>query len=146
MASGTGVGHALVLWPASNTWPPEVDFSEDNGAPGRRTSTLATVHYGAKDHLILRKLSVDLTRWHTLGVRWLPRSLVFTVDGRDWATVHGKSVPSVPMVLDLQTQTWPCAGAWGHCPNASTPRQVNMNVDWVAAYAPTARTLRSARR
>jgi beta-glucanase (GH16 family) len=135
MDRGEGVGHAIVLWPANNRWPPEIDFSEDNGSG--RDNTLATVHYGKSDHHIASLLKVDLTQWHTLGVEWLPGSLQFTLDGRSWFHVTGDSVPSIPMVLDMQSQTWPCHGTWGRCPHATTPPNVRLDVDWVAAYAPT---------
>jgi beta-glucanase (GH16 family) len=135
---GIGVGHAALLMPADNSWPPEVDFSEDNGSG--RTGTLATLHYGKQDtHQDAWLGSVNLTQWHTLGVQWTPGKLQYTIDGRIWKTMAGSAVPAVPMVLDLQTQTWPCSGTWGRCPNASTPRVVRMYVDWVAAYAPASR-------
>ena len=45
-------------------------------------------------------------------------------------------VPAVPMVLDMQTQTWPCVGTYGRCPDLTTPKVVRMYVDWVVADAP----------
>jgi beta-glucanase (GH16 family) len=132
---GIGVGHAALLMPANNSWPPEIDFSEDNGSG--RTGTLATLHYGKQDtHQDAYLAGVNLTQWHTLGVEWSPGKLQYTIDGRIWKTMAGSAVPALPMVLDLQTQTWPCSGTWGRCPNASTPRVVKMYVDWVVAYAP----------
>jgi beta-glucanase (GH16 family) len=132
---GIGVGHAALLMPADNSWPPEIDFSEDNGSG--RTGTLATLHYGKQDtHWDAFLGSVNLTQWHTLGVQWTPGKLQYTIDGRIWKTMAGSVVPALPMVLDLQTQTWPCSGTWGRCPNATTPRVVRMYVDWVVAYAP----------
>jgi beta-glucanase (GH16 family) len=133
MDQGIGVGHALVLWPASNTWPPEIDFSEDNGSA--RNSTLGTLHYGVTDHHMATKIAVDLTQWHTLGVEWLPSSLVYTLDGRAWHHLAAGAVSAVPMVLDIQTQNWPCTGTWGVCPDARTPPVVRMEVNWVVAYA-----------
>jgi beta-glucanase (GH16 family) len=134
IGKGIGIGHAALLMPANNSWPPEVDFSEDNGSG--RNNTLATLHYGSHDTHRDALLHVNLTQWHTLGVQWTPRKLRYTVDGRVWATMTGSAVPTVPMVLDLQTQTWPCSGTWGRCPNVTTPRVVRMYVDWVVAYAP----------
>lgn len=141
---GIGVTHVLILWPADNSWPPEIDFSEDRGKG--RDSTLATVHYGASDHEVSHSRRVDLTRWHTLGVIWLPRRVTFTIDGRAWFEVVGFGVPDVPVVLAMQTQTWACGGTWAPCPNATTPPKVNMDIDWVTAYAPTRATLRVAER
>jgi beta-glucanase (GH16 family) len=131
---GEGIGHALVLSTADGTWPPEVDFSEDNGSG--RDRTLATLHYGSYHTRIARATAVDLTQWHTLGVEWTQRRLIYTLDGRRWVTMSTSGVPTVPMVLDIQTQAWPCAGTWGRCPDASTPPVVRLYVDWVAAYAP----------
>lgn len=131
---GTGIGHTLSLNPASGSWPPEIDFSEDNGSG--RSRTLATLHYGSSDHKISKAVPVDLTRWHTLGVQWLPDTLRFTLDGRVWFTIRNSNVPRVPMGIALQTQAWPCTGTWGICPNAGTPAAVRMYVDWVVAYAP----------
>jgi beta-glucanase (GH16 family) len=131
---GIGVGHAVLLMPANNTWPPEIDFSEDNGSG--RLGTLATLHYGKNDtHWSAYLPNVNLTQWHTLGVQWTPGRLEYTIDGRIWATMWGNVVPKQPMVLDLQTETWPCTGTWGRCPTAQTPHVVNMYVDWVVAYA-----------
>jgi beta-glucanase (GH16 family) len=136
MDSGMGVSAALLLFPANNSWPPEIDFSENNGSDSN--ITLATLHYGAMDSHIFSKLPVDMNQWHTLGVEWLPGSLTFTIDGRDWFHVAGSEVPSIPMVMDIQTQTWPCSGSWGRCPDASTPPDVRLDVHWVVAYAPAA--------
>jgi beta-glucanase (GH16 family) len=135
---GIGIGHALVLTAADGSWPPEIDFSEDNGS-GRGT-TLATLHYGADDTRLTHPTAVNLTQWHTLGVEWTPGKLVYTLDGHIWETIRTSHVPSVPMAMDMQTQAWPCVGSWGRCPNASTPKVVRLYVDWVVAYAPTSRT------
>lgn len=130
---GVGISHAILLWPTSDEAPPEVDFSEDNGS-GRK-STLATVHYGSADKRLSRSFDVDLTQWHTAGLEWEPGQLRFSFDGNVWWTVRGSAVPKVPMALAIQTQTWPCQGTWGTCPDASTPRTVRLDVDWVVAYA-----------
>jgi beta-glucanase (GH16 family) len=132
---GVGIAHAILLWPQSNAWPPEIDFSEDNGA--NRQTDYATLHYGAGNTQIQQKTKVDLTQWHTLGVEWTPGRLVYTLDGRNWATVSNANVPSTPMVLDIQTQAWACGtSTWEQCPNSTTPAHVNLHVDWVVAYAP----------
>jgi hypothetical protein len=134
--NGQGIAYALVLWPASNRWPPEVDFAEDSGAAPRR-STLATIHYAdaAGTHrMIHRSTAVDLTRWHTLGVKWTPGHITLTLDGTAWATVASSTVPTVPMDLAMQTQAWDCGHRWDQCPDSTTPPEVDMTVDWVVAY------------
>jgi len=133
--AGTGVAHAILLWPAGKSWPPEVDFSEDNG--GNKQTDEATLHYGAANTKIHSLVAVDLTKWHTLGVEWTPGKLVYTLDGSNWATVTSADVPSVPMVLDIQTQAWATGiNSWENGVNATTPANVNLYVDWAVAYAP----------
>ena len=115
-----------LLWPANNAWPPEIDFNENGGST---SGTTATVHYGSNnmDH---RGVAVDMTQWHTWGVIWTPTSITYTVDGRVWGTVtNAAEIPSVPMTLDLQEQTFCTMNR--ECP--SSPQ--SMEVDWVAEYA-----------
>jgi beta-glucanase (GH16 family) len=134
MDAGTGISHMALLWPADNSWPPEVDFSEDN-ATSRQTD-FGTLHYGAHNTQVQHRVFVDLTKWHTLGVEWTPGRLVYTLDGRVWATTTGANVPSIPMTLDIQTQSWACGvNGWEGCTGSTTPSRVNLDVDWVVEYA-----------
>lgn len=135
MDGGQGVAPTILLWPRSNAWPPEIDFAEDNGS-GRQIN-YATLHYGRANTQVQKSVGVNLTRWHTLGVQWTRGKLVYTLDGRDWATVTNPNVPSIPMVLDIQTQGWACGtSTWERCPDAGTPAHVNLEVDWVVVYSP----------
>ncbi len=132
--SGKGISTVALLFP-TGTWPPEIDFYEDGPTTSRRDSTAATLHYGPGNHMIQRELKgIDLTKWHTFGLDWLPGRLVYTVDGRTWATVTGSEVPAVPMTLDLQSQALACAGTPSPCPDATTPPEVDTEVAWVAVY------------
>jgi beta-glucanase (GH16 family) len=134
MDAGRGIAPAILLWPQTNTWPPEIDFSEDNG--GNRQTDYATLHYGSNDTQVQESVAVNMTRWHTLGVQWTKGRLAYTLDGHIWATITNANVPSIPMVLDIQTQGWAChSSTWEQCPDAGTPARVNLDVDWVVAYA-----------
>jgi beta-glucanase (GH16 family) len=126
--TGAGPTGVELLWPANNSWPPEIDFNETKGIT---TSTTSTVWYGA-ENMDVRTLNIDMTQWHTWGVIWTPTSITYTVDGQVWATVTASSeIPNIPMTLDLQEQTW-CSSGFA-CP--STPQ--SMDVDWVAEYSPS---------
>ncbi len=136
--NGQGVSLVALLWPTSDTWPPEIDFTEDNGAAPRATDW-ATEHWGtsANPSQLSDTLAVDLTQWHTVGVEWSPGKIVYTMDGLPWATETNADVPDVPMQLALQTEAWQCGvSSWEQCADGSTPAEVDMDVDWVAVYAP----------
>ena len=133
---GHGVKYAALLWPTSERWPVdgEIDFAEDGG--GDRTRSTGTLHYGASNSQIQKSLSGDFSRWSTMGVEWSPNKIVYTLNGRAWATVTGAAVPHTPMNLAIQTQAGTC-GSWAGatCPNATTPAHVNMQIDWAVTYS-----------
>lgn len=130
---GWGIAYTIQLWPASDKWPPEIDIVEDNGKDRQMTS--ATLHYGRTDTHVHREVSGDWTGWHTAEVEWSAGRLVYRIDGRTWTTMQGSYVPSEPMWIAIQTQPWGCGGGWEACPNKTTPTRVNLQVDWVVAYA-----------
>jgi beta-glucanase (GH16 family) len=124
----TGPGPTVVqlLWPANNSWPPEIDFDETYGLT---TATSATTHYSSSNLQVQSTLNIDMTEWHTFGVIWTPTSITYTVDGQVWGTdTLAASIPNVAMTLDLDQQTW-CSSGFA-CP--TTP--VSELVDWVAEY------------
>ena len=135
---GDGISAIALLWPQADVWPPEVDFFEDGG--GNRTSATATWHCGPNgiDNCQVQKTltGYDFSQWHTLGVEWTAGKLVYTIDGTPWATVTEAGVPSIPMILDLQSQSLECS-RWNTCLDSSTPAEVDMQIDWVVAYSPS---------
>ncbi len=139
MDRSPGVKYAIILWPSTKPWPcgGEIDFGEDSGASHMRTTL--TVHYcnarGEDAILPQLKVNADFSHWHTIGVEWMRDSLVWTLDGRRVGNVSSSRVPSSTMELDIQTQAGTCGDPEFPCPNASTPRTVKMQVDWVVAYA-----------
>ncbi len=124
--TGLGPNEVQLLWPADNSWPPEIDFNESGrGING----TTATVHWGSLNNIEQHSVVAHLTSWHTWGVVWAQHSIVFTLDGREWATVTTKgAVPHVPMNLDLEQRAM-CSFGFD-CPT----KPVSMYVDWVAEY------------
>ena len=134
---GLQISDIALLWPADgNTWPPEMDFFEDEG--GSRSGFTASLHPGpdGNDCCVVRNtLANAATQWHTYGIIWTPTSITYTIDGRPWGVVQSSQVsapgewPSIPMNLDLQSQNLGPAQ-----PNGSIE---TMTVAWVAEYAPS---------
>src|SRR5262249_54088782 len=115
---GWGIAYSIMLWPASDTWPPEIDFAEDNGRD--RTITSYTMHSGAKDTRIHDELTgFDFSQWPVASVDWSPGKLVYAMDGKVWSTVTNPNVPKVPMGIAIQSQAWPCTNGWEACPNST---------------------------
>ncbi|MFY9782171.1 MAG: glycoside hydrolase family 16 protein [Acidimicrobiales bacterium] len=127
--TGAGPTNVELLWPTEN-WPPEIDFNETGGDTTQTTATniWALNSSGSKEQQ-QDDLTIDMTQWHTWGVIWTPSSITMTVDGQVWGTFTNPSeIPSQPMTLDLQQQTW-CSSGWA-CPTAPESMQIN----WVAEY------------
>jgi len=126
--TGLGPNEVELLWPATNAWPPEIDFNETGGA---LSSTTSSDHFGATNIIVHRGVTIDMTQWHTWGVIWTPNSIIYTVDGQRWGAVTVPSdVPRIRMTLDLE-QVAMCSQA-RLCPIVP----VSMLVDWVAEYVP----------
>jgi Glycosyl hydrolases family 16 len=124
--TGAGPNEVELLWPASNTWPPELDFNETGGSD---TSTSATVHYYKADEIDQRKINIDMTQWHTWGVIWSPTAVTLTVDGQVWGTINlAWEIPRTPMNLDFEQRA--LCSLNRQCPTVP----VSMQIDWVAEY------------
>jgi beta-glucanase (GH16 family) len=133
---GFGITAALLLWPVADHWPPEIDFAEDGGMQPTRDQMTATLHYGEDDRIVQHTVSADFTQWHTMGVEWTPGRLVYTLDGAPWAELSHEGVPDEPMELAAQTQAGTEGDEWMPAPDETTPDVVDMEIDWVVAYAP----------
>jgi beta-glucanase (GH16 family) len=124
--TGAGANTAELLWPVSNSWPPEIDFNENLS---HVNLTTATLHWGPGNNTDFQILRINMLKWHTWGVIWTPESVTYVVDGRPWHVVTTKrNIPTIPMDLNLEqrtncTQHYDCPGH----PSA-------LLVDWVVEY------------
>lgn len=126
---GYGVRATALLWPTSS-WPPEVDFYEVSATDANRQTNMLTNHFGANNrmqHAFVH--GYNLSTWHVVGLEWTPNALVYTMDGKVVDTMTGH-VPHQQMWLGIQT----ALGKPPYLPNSGTPRQVNLQIDWVQVY------------
>jgi hypothetical protein len=124
--TGPGPNEVELLWPLTNIWPPEIDFSETGD---KVTGTTASLHFGATNTTVRQSVKADMKLWHTWGVIWTRSSITYTLDGRVWGVfAEPKNIPKVRMTLDVEQVT--------NCPlNRDCPTaQQNLYVDWVAEY------------
>ena len=128
--TAAGPNEVALLWPLTDKWPPEIDFSETGATD---LGTTSTVHFGATDRMDHRSIHLDMKQWHTWGVVWTPTSVIYVVDGSAWATVNTPShIPRVGMTLDFEQRAMCALGR--QCPTIP----VSMLIDWVAEYVPAA--------
>jgi len=133
---GLAISNIALLWPADgSSWPPEIDFYEDEG--GSRDGFTASLHPGpdGDDCCVVRQsTSTTGAQWHTYGVMWTPTSITYTIDGTQWGVVQQSQVsspgqwPDIPMNLDLQSQNLGSAQPSGSIET--------MTVAWVVEYTP----------
>lgn len=130
-----GINAVALLWPTDNRWPPEIDFVEDRD--GDREDYAATLHYRGSDgkHRQIHRppRHVDMRDWHTYGVEWGAGRVVYTFDGKPWATVETRHVPDVRMGLAIQSNAVTRGAVQ---PDSTTPAVSAVQVDWVVGYAP----------
>ena len=125
--TGPGPDQNEMLWPVAHVWPPEVDFNEMGYST---TSTSWTVHFGHGSAFVQTTRNFNMERWHTWGVVWTRKAMIFTIDGRSWGRLTNVGViPHQTMTLDVQQQVW-CQ------PRLACPIKASaLEVDWVAEYA-----------
>ena len=124
--TGLGPSEVQLLWPADNSWPPEIDFNEAGRSMG---ITTATIHWSTQDFIEQHSVRTDMTKWHTWGVIWSPSTVRYTLDGHQWGEVSGASkISHIPMNLDFEQRSMCSLGF--DCPT----RPESMLVDWVVEY------------
>lgn len=128
---GHGIRAVMLLWPKKG-WPPEVDFYETTGRDSGRTMNIVTNHWKPRNQMEHALYHSDFSNWHTIGLEWTPGSLKYTLDGQVRA-VMTRHVPHQPMWLGMQTAPGSCRAH--ACPNGSTPRSLDLDIDWVAVYS-----------
>ncbi len=132
VTSAAGVTQVMILWHQHRKGP-EIDFNESNGT----NESTATYHWGParKNNQIQATVpSVNLEQWHTWGVTVTATTIVYSLDGHVWATMPNHT--HAPYELALQQEVWPCSNRYEACPRASTPPEVDFQIDWAVVYAP----------
>ena len=132
---GQGTGPAVLLWPADNSWPPEIDLLEAPDA--NRQGMYFTVHWkdnnGNHAYKSYKFDDVDASQWHTYGLEWERNKLVFYVDGVK-RQEHYEGDPNMKMAFGMQMFVASASDGWyGGAPDQATMAdgKIDLHVDWV---------------
>ncbi len=127
---GKGYSSAILLWPDSERFPEDGELDMMEVPSEKRTAATAFVHYGADNRIVGTSRAGDFTRWHTFAMEWLPDRVTWYVDGeKAWETTDRAVIPTTPMHLCIQLDQGPATN-WMPAPDASTPDEVTLQVDW----------------
>jgi Glycosyl hydrolases family 16 len=123
-----GTMGAILMWPANDSWPPEIDILE---TPGQ--DVMHTLHWagagGSDQYASVRNQTYDETAWHHYKMTWLPNDLKIEVDGVERArwTQH---VPDIAMGFGAQGLVGSPNDGWmGGAPDGGTPAVVTVHLD-----------------
>lgn len=135
--TGAGYGQVIGLWPTSND---PADGSITLAAAreaDKRTARGFVLWRTDRQFSDERVIAGDFTGWHTYTLQWRPGTLRMWVDDLVLydSSQRGPDVvlPTKPMNLFIQQAIGPWEGV--PAPNASTPDEVVLHVDWVRYWA-----------
>ncbi len=132
---GTGYGAVILLWPDAEDWPEggEINFMEIPN--GERNECHFVLHYGEDNDQVGTTTAGDFTEWHTYATEWTPDHVAGFIDGQEiFRSSDPQSIPPRPMHLAIQQDIGPYGNDWIPPLDATTPAQVQLEVDWVRIY------------
>lgn len=122
------LSYHVLLWPARNAWPPEIDIAE--GFAADRQTTDAFIHWRdstGQRHKEQFQLAGDASVNATWAVEWEQDGIRLYRDDVLFGSISGDSVPHEPMWLAIQVES---LAEKTDGTNASEPVPV-VFVDWV---------------
>jgi beta-glucanase (GH16 family) len=132
---GRGRGSAILLWPDSLDKEADGELDMMEVPREDRSQAHFVIHYSPQNKLAGNKVNGDFSQWHTFAMDWLPNRITWYVDGvKQFETVDKNVIPKVPMHMTIQLDMGPFE-EWIPAPDATTPREVSLEVDWVRVYA-----------
>jgi beta-glucanase (GH16 family) len=131
---GRGRGSAILLWPDSLDKEADGELDMMEVPREDRSQAHFVIHYSAKNKLAGNKVAGDFSQWHTFAMDWLPNRITWYVDGvKQFETTDRNVIPTGSMHLAIQLDMGPFE-EWIPAPDATTPAEVSLEVDWVRVY------------
>ena len=116
---------AFLMWPATDTWPPEIDILETP-----KGEAMHVLHFGSTsaDASIIMG-GPDPSQWHRYKLTWLPDLVQVETDGQVVASWNYAS-PDVPMGFGAMGFVGTAGDGWmGGAPDGTTPSVVTAHLD-----------------
>jgi beta-glucanase (GH16 family) len=131
---GRGRGSAILLWPDSLDKEADGELDMMEVPREDRSQAHFVIHYSAQNKLAGNKVNGDFSQWHTFAMDWLPNRITWYVDGvKQFETTDRNVIPTSSMHLAIQLDMGPFE-EWIPAPDATTPAEVSLEVDWVRIY------------
>ncbi len=134
MPTGAGFWPAFWLLPENNTWPPELDVTEQIGSKPGIDYVTAHTNVGGFNSTIGSAIDVgDTTQgFHTYGVDWTPTTITWYFDGQEIAICATPADMHTPMYMIANLGV----GGVGSWPGPTTAgATATMQIDYIRAYA-----------
>ena len=121
-----GYRTTTLLWPDSERWPEDghIEFPTGDLVKPPHTWVGYAQPEGGGEGV---DTSARFSDWHTATTEWSPGEVKFILDDQVIDVVETTKVPSTPHYMVIQTQTCQCS---------ATTSSGDLQVDWVAVYAP----------
>jgi hypothetical protein len=120
-----GTVAAFLMWPVTDTWPPEIDMLETP-----KNQAMHTLHFGSTSaDATIQFGGPDPSQWHHYELTWLPTVVQVKTDGVVTASWN-YGIPDTTMgfgVLGVVGSPWD--GWIGGAPDATTPPLVTVHLD-----------------
>jgi hypothetical protein len=120
-----GTVAAFLMWPVTDTWPPEIDMLETP-----KNQAMHTLHYGSTNaDAVIQFGGPDPSQWHHYQLTWLPNIVQVTTDGVVTASWN-YGIPDTTMGFGALGVVGSPADGWiGGAPDATTPPLVTIHLD-----------------
>ena len=124
--AGHGTASAFLMWPLTDTWPPEIDILETP-----QSGAMSTLHWGGAnaDASIITGRAPDPTQWHHYTLTWLPNVVEVKTDGVVTASWN-YNIPEVGMGFGVMGFVGSQYSSWmGGPPDSTTPPVLVTHMD-----------------
>lgn len=135
--SDSGIVSYILLWPADQSWPPEIDFVETSGA--NANTIIFTQHWGNEPNHPQKSYwlkNINVTRFRRYVVEVTNTSIKWYVENDlgilELITTQTNNSSNQEWIFSAGIWAGNCDGGYGGCPSGSFPKY--MDIDYIRLY------------